>query len=186
MSEEAERITGISNEQLQDAPQFGDATVVEALLAFFGNDPIVAHNAEFDRGFLNAELVRLGRDPFPQDRFIDTVPLARAHRPGAPASLNAVCQRFNIPLEGRDLHGALKDARLLAAAYLELRGGRMRMLEFGPADRERRRAERQPPTLRPEKLASRLTDVEREAHDAFIESLGPDAVWKRLLPRAAG
>lgn len=180
MGEGAAAVTGITAAMLSDAPDFGDRRVVEALLDFFGDDPIVAHNAEFDRGFLNAELARIGRDPLPASRFIDTVPIARQHRPGAPASLDAVCKRFGISIEGRELHGALKDARLLAMAYLELRGGRMRSLEFEPVDEDgvaRGAVVRRAPRPRP--LASRLTEAELEAHAAMIAELGDQAIWKR-------
>ena len=136
LSDASVRITGLTDDFLRDKKRFGDPEVVDALMAFLGEDPIVAHNAEFDRGFLNAELKRLGRPAVPKSRFIDTIPLARAHRPGSPASLDAVCKRFNISIEDRELHGALKDARLLAKAYLELRGGKERKFEFNESSGE--------------------------------------------------
>ena len=101
------RITGITNDTLRDKKRFEHPDVVDQLMAFFGDDPIVAHNAEFDRGFLNYELELLGRPPLPKERFIDTLVLAREHRPGSPASLDAVCKRFNISIQDRVLHGAL-------------------------------------------------------------------------------
>lgn len=103
-------------------------------MAFLGDDPIVAHNAEFDRDFLNHELGLLGRAILPKERFIDTLVLARQHRPGSPASLDAVCKRFNISIEGRELHGALKDARILADVYLAMSGGQAALgLDAAPA-----------------------------------------------------
>jgi DNA polymerase III subunit epsilon len=180
MSEGAERVTGITNDMLVGRPPFGAPDVVDRLLEFFGDSPIVAHNAEFDRGFLNAELALLGRAEFAKERFIDTIPLAREHRPGSPASLDAVCKRFNISLEGRDLHGALKDARLLAAAYLELRGGRERRFEFAASARgASARAARRPLPARPQPLEAQVDASEAAAHAVFIETLGAEAIWKR-------
>jgi DNA polymerase III subunit epsilon len=178
VSEATVRITGITNETLRSKPQFSHPDVVDRLLEFFGEDPIVAHNAEFDRGFLNAELELLGRVALPRERFIDTLLLARDHRPGSPASLDAVCKRFNISIEGRDLHGALKDARLLSMAYLELRGGRERAFDFASAGvAAAMQATHIPRAPRPTPLASRISKEEHLAHAAFVEGLGAGALW---------
>jgi DNA polymerase-3 subunit epsilon len=189
VSEATVRVTGITNEMLRGKPRFEHPDVVDALMAFFGEDPIVAHNAEFDRGFLNHELELIGRAPLPRERFIDTVHLARLHRPGAPASLDAVCKRFNIALEGRELHGALKDARLLAEAYLGLRGGRERAFDFsqagdfaqagrGPKGSASASVEPRRPRRAP--LAPRVSQAEQDAHAALIAELGEGAIWKRF------
>jgi DNA polymerase-3 subunit epsilon len=149
-------------------------------MEFFGEAPIVAHNAEFDRAFLNAELALLGRTILPKERFIDTLVLAREHRPGSPASLDAVCKRFNISIEGRELHGALKDARLLAMAYLELRGGRERAFDFAAATIGKfEQAAHTPRPSRPGPLVPRISAEERDAHAAFLAELGEDAIWKK-------
>lgn len=182
VSEATTRITGITNETLRGKPRFESPDVVDRLMEFFGDSPIVAHNAEFDRGFLNAELARIGRPTLPKERFIDTLVLAREHRPGAPASLDAVCKRFNISIEGRVLHGALLDAQLLAMAYLELRGGRERKLDFATDSAVARLGQATYPTRRqrPVPLPSRVRPEEAEAHAAFIATLGEGAVWKKL------
>lgn len=180
VSEATVRITGITNEILRGKPPFSHPDVVDRLMEFLGDAPIVAHNAEFDRSFLNAELAMLGRPALPKERFIDTLVLAREHRPGSPASLDAVCKRFNISIEGRELHGALKDARLLSMAYLELRGGRERAFDFASATVSASAVVTQ--TLRaqrPVPLLSRVSDAEREAHAAFLAELGENAVWKK-------
>ena len=122
MPEEAFGVHGLSAKFLAGHPVF--ARVVDDLLEFLGESPLVIHNAGFDLAFLNAELARLDRPPLPPDRAIDTVQLARRKFPGAQASLDALCRRFQIDLSDRTLHGALKDARLLADVYLELIGGR--------------------------------------------------------------
>lgn len=182
VSEATVRITGITNETLRDKKRFEHPDVVDQLMAFLGDDPIVAHNAEFDRGFLNYELELLGRAQLPKERFIDTLVLAREHRPGSPASLDAVCKRFNISIENRVLHGALLDAQLLAMAYLELRGGRERAFDFansagGGAGGQ---AAMTPRRQRPVPLAARITPEELAAHEAFIGTMGENAIWKKL------
>ncbi len=180
VSEATVRITGITNEMLRGRPQFSHPDVVDRLLEFFADDPIVAHNAEFDRAFLNHELGLLGRSPFARERFIDTLVLAREHRPGSPASLDAVCKRFNICLEGRELHGALKDARLLSMAYLELKGGRERAFDFAMSSLSG--ASGTVHTARPQRpapLPPRISADEHAAHTIFVSDLGEAAIWKK-------
>ncbi|QLH40439.1 MAG: DNA polymerase III subunit epsilon [Defluviicoccus sp.] len=122
MPSEAFAVHGLSDAFLADKPRF--AEVADTLASFLGDAALVIHNAAFDLGFLNAEFRRLGRKEMSLDRCIDTVALARRRYPGAPANLDALCRRFQIDLSDRALHGALKDAQLLAQVYLELRGGR--------------------------------------------------------------
>lgn len=181
VSEATVRITGITNETLRDKKRFEHPDVVDALMMFLGDDPIVAHNAEFDRGFLNYELELLGRPQLPKERFIDTLVLAREHRPGSPASLDAVCKRFNISIQDRVLHGALLDAQLLARAYLELRGGRERAFDFATsaAKAVTAQAAQTPRLQRPIPLAARLTAEEVAAHAEFVGGLGENAIWKK-------
>ncbi len=118
----ASAVHGLTDEFLADKPVFSQ--IVDDFLQFIGDAPLVAHNAPFDMGFVNAELVRHGYKKLADSRATDTVAMARKMFPGAPASLDALCKRFNVDASGRDLHGALLDARLLAEVYLELRGGR--------------------------------------------------------------
>lgn len=122
MPEAAFKVHGLSDEFLADKPKF--AEVAEKFVEFIGDAPLVIHNAEFDMKFLNAELERIGKPAMPIQRAVDTVKLARQKFPGAPASLDALCKRFNIDNSARTLHGALLDAQLLAEVYLELLGGR--------------------------------------------------------------
>ena len=120
--EDAARIHGITTDMLRGKPLFADRA--EAMLEFLGDAKLVIHNAAFDLGFLNAELARLDRAAIPASRAIDTVQLARRKFPGAPASLDALCKRFDIDNSARTKHGALLDAELLADVYVELIGGR--------------------------------------------------------------
>ena len=125
----AQQIHGLSFEFLADKPVF--ASVLTEFTDFIGNDLLVIHNAPFDIGFLNAELARCARPPLSMERVIDTLPLAREKYPGAQASLDALCRRFGVDNTRRDLHGALIDADLLAAVFVELKGGRQPGLELG-------------------------------------------------------
>lgn len=119
---DATRVHGLTNEFLADKPKFDD--VADAFLEFIGDAPLVIHNATFDMSFINAELFQSGRKPLPKDRAIDTLTMARRMFPGSPASLDALCKRFNVDNSGRKFHGALLDSELLAEVYLELKGGR--------------------------------------------------------------
>lgn len=126
--EESTRVHGITNEMVKDSPLF--VHVVEEFLDFVGDSPLIIHNASFDMGFLNAELDRLCRPLLDTSRVIDTLLLARKKFPGSPASLDALCRRFNIDLSVRTKHGAWVDAELLAKVYLELIGGRQVSFKF--------------------------------------------------------
>ncbi len=126
MPREAEAVHGLSLEFLKDKPKF--AEVAGSFLEFIGDDPLIIHNAAFDLKFLNAELAVARRHEIEFERAIDTVLIARRKFPGQPASLDALCKRFNIDLTARSKHGALLDSELLADVYLELLGGRQSSL----------------------------------------------------------
>lgn len=124
----AEAVHGLSISFLETKPKF--AETADELLEFLGEAPLVAHNAGFDFGFLNAELTRIGREPIAMDRMVDTVAIARKRHPGAKLSLDALCTRYGIDRSHRVKHGALLDAELLAQVYVELNGGRQIGLEL--------------------------------------------------------
>ncbi|HZU62972.1 MAG TPA: DNA polymerase III subunit epsilon [Novosphingobium sp.] len=128
MPAEAERVHGLSEAFLADKPKFAER--VAELLDFIGDSPLVAHNAGFDFGFLNAELDICGLPHVSRDRMVDTVAIARAKHPGAKNSLDALCTRYGIDRSHRTKHGALLDAELLAQVYVELTGGRQIGLEL--------------------------------------------------------
>ena len=129
ISAEAAAVHGITNEKVAKAPLF--AEIAGEFVEFIGEAKLVIHNADFDMGFINAEFERVGFPKLPKGRAIDTVHLARRKFPGAPASLDALCKRFEIDNSHRTLHGALLDANLLAEVYLELIGGRQARMELG-------------------------------------------------------
>ncbi len=128
MPPEAERVHGLSATFLSDKPLF--KTIAAAFLEFIGDAPLVIHNAAFDMKFINAELEAAGFAALEMSRALDTVLMARQKFPGQPASLDALCKRFNIDLSARTKHGALLDAELLSDVYLELRGGRQAALSL--------------------------------------------------------
>jgi len=184
--EKVTEITGLTREFLSDKPLFADHA--QAFLDFVGDSDLVAHNADFDRGFINAELERAGYDPIPTNRFIDTLRIARSKFPGSPASLDALCKRFGISLTSRSKHGAIIDSELLAQVYLELKGGRMRKLDFAETGQAKPDETLVPVAQpRPSPLAAILTDEEKQQHAAFIEALGGDdgsMVWQKHWKRA--
>jgi DNA polymerase-3 subunit epsilon len=126
--EEATRIHGFSRADLMGKPRF--AEIADDLVDFLGDGKLVAHNAPFDFGFLNAEFARLDLPPLDPTRMIDTLAMARGRFPGMPNSLDALCRRFEIDLSARTSHNALLDCRLLAEVYVELTGGRQRGLSL--------------------------------------------------------
>ena len=127
--EDATRVHGMTLEHLREKPVF--RAIAEELIAFLGPDEmLVAHNAPFDFGFLNAEFSRHGHPPLPPSRMVDTLAMAKTRFPGMPNSLDALCRRFGIDLSARTTHNALLDCRLLAEVYIELTGGRQRGLSL--------------------------------------------------------
>ena len=129
---EASRVHGFTRADLVGKPRFAD--IAEELLAFIGDDPLVAHNAPFDYGFLDMEFGRLRLPRLDPARMVDTLALAKARFPGLPNSLDALCRRFAIDLSDRSSHNALLDCRLLAEVYVELTGGRQRGFSLADED----------------------------------------------------
>lgn len=128
MPAEAEAVHGLSEKFLSDKPRFHER--VEEFLAFIEDSPLVAHNAGFDFGFVNAELDICSLEAISLTRMVDTVAIARVRHPGAKNSLDALCTRYGIDRSHRTKHGALLDAELLAQVYVELTGGRQIGLEL--------------------------------------------------------
>ncbi len=170
--EEASRVHGITLAHLSDKPRF-DGIAAE-LLAFLGDGRLVAHNAPFDFGFLDAEFDRLRLGRLDAARMVDTLALAQTRFPGLPNSLDALCRRFGIDLSARTTHNALLDCKLLAEVYIELTGGRQRGLSL--------RVERRIPVIADAPVASRIprpilpSEAELAAHAAFIARL-TEPVW---------
>jgi len=183
MPEEAYRIHGLSDEFLAEKPVFAD--VADAFLEFIGDAPLVIHNAAFDMKFLNAELEWVKKPVLPMEQAVDTLLMARHKYPGAAATLDALCRRFEIDNSNRTLHGALLDAELLAEVYLELMGGRQHGLGFsgasgadGQGDDKNDGTEagqRQERTIRPARDFP-VPEAELAAHRQLMEEI-ENALW---------
>ncbi len=178
---EAVAVHGLTREFLRDKPLF--AEVVDEFLDFIGDAPLVMHNANFDVGFLNAELDRLSKPPLRPDRIVDTLALARRRHPAGPNSLDALCKRYGIDNSERTKHGALVDSLLLAGVYVELLGERQATLGLGSqsAAENRTRLQTRAAKPRPAPLPARLDAQVQAAHREFVKTLGPEALWLRYL-----
>ncbi len=177
-------IHGISNEQLLDKPTFAD--IIDEFSEFFDGAILVAHNAMFDLGFINAELARIGRPEIAVDRIVDTLALARRKHPMGPNSLDALCKRYGIDNTHRKLHGALLDSEILADVYIELMGGKQTALGLSVENNSRNQQTNDRDTAieiiaRPQPLPPRITDAERAAHRALVDKMGDKAIWKKYL-----
>jgi DNA polymerase III subunit epsilon len=180
MPEGAFRVHGLSIDFLKDKPLFAEKA--DELIAFIGDAQLVAHNAMFDLGFLNAELERAGRSGVSRERMIDTLLLARRKHPGGSNRLDDLCVRYSVDNSRRTKHGALLDAELLAEVYVELIGARQASLVLsqtaaptgvtGAVVVVRERAV---------PLAPRITEEERATHREFVGTLGESAIWRDYL-----
>ncbi len=174
-------VHGLSAEFLSDKSVF--AGIAADFIAFVADAKLVIHNASFDMKFLNAELSWAGHAKLPPDQAIDTLEIARRKFPGAQNSLDALCRRFGVDNSARQKHGALLDSEILAEVYLELIGGRQPGLLLGtsaggPIVSTMMKATAQ--LVRPKPLNSRLSETESAAHAAFVDELGPAALWKNV------
>ena len=181
MPAEAFAVHGLSSEFLADKPLFHE--IVEEFLEFIGDAPLVIHNASFDIGFINAELDRVKRAAIPRERLVDTLLLARRKHPGVSNRLDDLCSRYAIDNSRRTKHGALLDAELLAEVYVDLVGARQsqRILTQDTQEIRVGAAGDTPRRQRETPLAARVTDAEREAHRAFIATLGDKPIWMEFL-----
>ncbi len=186
MPKEAEAVHGLSEIFLSDKPAF--AAGVRDLLEFFGDSPLIAHNAMFDFGFLNHELSGAGHDPVCMTRMVDTLAIARARHPGAKHSLDALCTRYGIDRSHRVKHGALLDAQLLSQLYVELTGGRQigLSLRADPAPMASEAAStaviarpQSRPVRAPRPHAASMEEL--VAHSAFVSKLA-NPLWGEAAP----
>jgi DNA polymerase-3 subunit epsilon len=182
MPAEAFAVHGLSTEFLASKPLF--AEVVDDFLDFIADAPLVIHNASFDISFINAELDRVKRMLIPRERLVDTLLLARRKHPGVSNRLDDLCSRYAIDNSRRTKHGALLDAELLAEVYIDLIGARQSQLILAAESREIRIgvSGEMPRRLREVPLAPRITEADREAHRAFVATLGDKPIWNEFLP----
>ena len=183
MPEEAQAVHGLTEEFLKDKPVFSQ--IADDFLAFLKDSKLVIHNASFDMKFINAELALVEKTRLPVNISIDTLGIARKKFPGSPASLDALCRRFNIDNSARKLHGALLDAEILAEVYLELIGGRQP--DFGLSDvnntGETKDDEKTQVFKRLKPLKTRLTVKDKEVHAEFVKKLGANAMWNKIVSK---
>lgn len=183
-----EKVTELTGHTLENLRARGAVTFknhAQAFLDFVGDSQLIAHNADFDRAFINAELERNGFPEIPTHRFTDTLQIAREKFPGSPASLDALCKRFGVSLSARDKHGAIIDSILLAEVYLQLKGGRMHTLALESEKEEVVDSILVPVAkARPTPLAKLSTEEERTAHKSFIETMGDEMIWNKYWRRA--
>jgi len=173
LTEENMKIHGITNEFLEDKPLFED--VADDFLSFIQDSFIIAHNANFDVGFLNHELEKISKPTIDQDRVVDTVVIARNRFPGQQVNLDALVKKLKVnSLIDREFHGALKDAKILTDVYLELQGvNQMGLkLEEGQSEDLNLSGELNLKTIV-------LTKEETEAHKEFIRKNIPNSNWAK-------
>lgn len=172
-------VHGISDAFLADKPVFAD--LADEISQFFDGARYVAHNANFDMGFLNSEYRRIGLPPVDPGLVIDTLALARRRHPMGPNSLDALCRRYGIDNSHRTKHGALLDAELLTDVYIEMLGGRQAALGLSSNQSDTREGSSTEVVVeigeRPKPLPERLAAAELQAHRELVERIGKDAIW---------
>ena len=174
LTEENIKIHGITNEFLEDKPLFED--VAEEFLSFIQDSSIIAHNANFDVGFLNHELEKLSQPQISKDRVVDTVVIARNRFPGQQVNLDALVKKLKVnTLVDREFHGALKDAKILTDVYLELQGINQMGLQLSE-----RKSENLNLTDELNLTQIVLTKDETEAHKEFIKNNIPNSNWAKI------
>ena len=176
---EAMSVHGLTDAFLATHPCF-DAICAE-FTDFIGDSPLVAHNASFDRAFINMELTLCQQLALAEHRFVDTLVLARRRHPNGPNSLDALCARYGIDNSSRTKHGALLDAEILAEVYLELMGGRQATFALGSAARTVLISTQSAMQVRqrPSALASRLSADELAAHRDYVNAMNAETLWSR-------
>ena len=173
LTEENMKIHGITNEFLEDKPLFED--VADDFLSFIQDSFIIAHNANFDVGFLNHELEKISKPTIDQDRVVDTVVIARNRFPGQQVNLDALVKKLKVnSLIDREFHGALKDAKILTDVYLELQGVNQMGLQLEEGQSEDLNLSGEL-NLKP----IVLTKEETEAHKEFIRNNIPNSNWAK-------
>ncbi len=180
----AQDVHGISNEQLADAPLFSE--IAEELKEFIAGAELIIHNAPFDIGFLDAEYRRLDGSHgsvAEWGKVLDTLVLARERYPGQANSLDALCRRLEVDNSGREHHGALLDAQLLAEVYLSMTGGQVSLGLQSRASRARAASATRFEPRVGALPAVKVTEQERAAHEARLASIREKAgqcLWDRI------
>ena len=181
----AEKVHGLTHEFLSDKPLFSE--IAEDFIKFISNSKIIIHNATFDVGFLNSELQKCNMFEINSDLIIDTLTLAKKKFIGQSVSLDALCRKYNIDISDREIHGALKDAKLLSLVYLELIGGKQTTLRFNKVDDFSENEDNKTFDLKgyysekeiiPEKRVS-INLYDNQLHLECMKEI-PKSIWERL------
>jgi DNA polymerase III subunit epsilon len=187
MPRDAREVHGLTTEFLKGKPRFFE--IADDFLEFIGDATLVIHNAGFDAAFLNAELAKAKLAQLLPERMVDTLQLARTRHPMGPNGLDALCKRYGIDNSRRTKHGALLDAEILAEVYIELIGGKQAGLDLtiaAPVPAGAQAITGLPREVRPRIIVSKLTEAERGAHAALVQSLGPNALWREYIQERSG
>ena len=171
-------VHGITSNFLYDKPTFNK--IANEFIEFVQNDTIVAHNVDFDIGFINYELQNCGKRSL-QNKKVDTVTIAREKFPGQGVSLDALCKRFTIDNTQREKHSATLDAELLAKVYIELLDAREPSLDLQQEESPKAQEHHfDISKIQNRNLSPRITDQEKQLHAEFIETLGENSIWKKI------
>ncbi|WP_078719582.1 MULTISPECIES: DNA polymerase III subunit epsilon [unclassified Bartonella] len=179
--DEVVAIHGLTNERLKNEKKFDD--IVDELLDFIDGAMVVAHNANFDIGFLNAELERVNKPLININNVVDTLAMAKRRFPMGPNSLDVLCKRFGIDNSHRVFHGALLDAEILADVYIELIGGKQGIFGFDNCESfdamnvQDGKNVFHTIKIRSQTLPQRLSKQEKDMHANLIKSIGDKALW---------
>ena len=197
IDEGAIAVHGITNEYVKDKPRFRE--VADEFYEFIHGAQLIIHNAAFDIGFINNEFALLGQSERAEVSdycpVLDTLMMARERHPGQRNNLDALCKRYGVDNSGRDLHGALLDAEILADVYLAMTGGQTSLSLAGQGAEGDGSGRPQPSAIR--RLAAgraltrviRASDEELAAHAARLaaveKSAGALSLWAQLEAPAA-
>jgi DNA polymerase-3 subunit epsilon len=175
-------VHGISGESLLGKPKFSE--IAGELLEFIADSELVIHNADFDVGFLNNELLLAGRDIGRIEDICsiqDTLQLARQLHPGQRNSLDALCRRYGVDNKHRTLHGAMLDAEILVDVYLAMTGGQTEFSFAGKSTQDQGGGN-------PSTTASVSDGIQLEViypspqeiklHRQWLDILGDDVLWQ--------
>jgi DNA polymerase III subunit epsilon len=181
----AQAVHGLTDEFLADKPKF--AEIADELLEFLNGAEVIIHNAPFDVGFLDYELGLIDRAPLKTacDAITDTLKMARDLRPGKKNSLDALCSEFGVDNSGRQLHGALLDAELLAEVYLAMTRGQESLMMDLDSDTAAAIAfirGEHPPIRVVAASEEDLAEHERVLAEIDAESKGK-TLWRTLAPQ---
>jgi len=174
VSKGAYDVHGISSDFLKDKPLFSD--IAKDFYSFIKNSTLVIHNAKFDIGFINNEFQMVGMPKITMSGIIDTLLVARKKFPGSPASLDALCKRFNISLDKRNKHGALIDSELLAMVYIELIGNEQTKFQFQIVNHNNASTNSQKENFPNRKF--KLSEDEKNAHNELIKNISKP-LWNK-------